>query len=60
MLPALLWLPDADATYEIRVKSHEGASTSRVVAGGFTYRFIQRGGQLELRDYSGPGCGAVS
>ena len=60
MLPALLWLPDADAAYEIRVDSHEGASTSRVVEGGFMYRFIQRDGQLELRDHSGPGCGAVS
>ena len=60
MLPALLWLPDADAAYEIRVDSHEGASASRVVEGGFTYRFIQRGGQLELLDHSGPRCGELT
>ena len=58
-VPALLWLPDADTAYEVRVASHEGVSTSRAVEGGFMYHFIQRGGRLELRDLSGPGCDAV-
>ena len=59
-IPALLWLPDVNTTYEVRVASHEGASTSRAVEGGFSYHFIQRDGRLELRDLSGHGCGAVN
>lgn len=58
--PALLWLPDTDTAYEVRVVSDEGMSASRTVEGGYTYRFIQRGGGLELLDLSGLGCDAVN
>ena len=59
-IPALLWLPDADHTYEVRVESHEGVSASRAVEGGYSYRFVQQDGRLELRDVNGPGCDAVN
>ena len=55
-IPALLWLPDTDTAYEVRVVSDEGMSASRAVEGGHTYRFVQRGGGLELLEVSGPGC----
>ena len=55
-IPALLWLPDTDTAYEVRVVSDEGISASRTVEGGHTYRFVQRGGGLELLEVSGPGC----
>lgn len=59
-IPALLWLPDADHTYEVRVESHEGVSIFQAVEGGYSYRFVQQGGRLELRDLSGPGCDAAN